>query len=68
MICRAVPSSLGPRGLVSAWADPVECDWEETASKPVVGSVRGMTSMASAEDTQREKLYLVYSIGTPTLQ
>lgn len=53
MICWAVPSSLGPRDLESVWADPVENVWDEGDSEPVVGSDRGMTSMASAVETER---------------
>lgn len=55
MICCAVPSSLGTRGLESLWPDPVESDWDESASGPVVGSDRGMTSMASAAERERER-------------
>lgn len=51
MICWAVPSSLGPRDLES-----VENVWDEGASEPVVGSDRGMTSMASAVVTERGKV------------
>lgn len=47
MICRAVPSSLGARDLVSDWADPLG------ASDSVVGSDKGMISMASAEEAKR---------------
>lgn len=52
MICWAVPSSLGAWCLESVWADPVESDWDEGGSRPVVGSDRGMTSMASAAERQ----------------
>lgn len=59
MICWAVPSSLGPRDMESVWADPVGSVWDEGASGPVVGSDRGMTSMASAAETEGEKLFFV---------
>lgn len=51
MICWAVPSSLGPKGWESFWADPLDSDWDEgAASRPAVGSDKGMTSMASAAE------------------
>lgn len=59
MICWAVPPSLGPRDLGSVWADPVENVWDEGASEPVVGSDRGMISMASAQ-RQGEESYAKY--------
>lgn len=48
MICCAVPSSLGNKALESLWPDPVESACVEGASRLVVGSDRGMISMASA--------------------
>lgn len=50
MICWAVPSSLGPRDIASVWADPLVSVWDEGASRPVVASDRGTTSMASAAE------------------
>lgn len=68
MICWAVPSSLGPRDLESVWADPVGSVWDEGASGPVVGSDRGMTSMASAAQTEGEKLFFVSSLSYSSIK
>lgn len=55
MICWAVPSSLGAKGLESVCTDPAAGAWGEGASWSEGGSDRGMTSMASAAGKQRER-------------
>lgn len=53
MICWAVASSLGTRGLESVWPDPVNSIWDEEASRPAAGSDRGMSSIAYAAEKKK---------------